>query len=323
MLLLSLLSRENVPLIFIFICIVLIIWHRKEKKAKYISLTYLAISAIYFILVFKVFIPAIETPERHFLLFNYSALGANPAEAFSFIIHKPLDALNILLSNHSYNAESAGLKDEFFLVYLISGGFVLFLRPQYFIWFIPVIAQKLFNDEYFRWTIYSYYSIEVVTLLPISVYLIVSEEKNKFIKYQLAVLICMLSILTTIYKNNPDNAKISFASTPNEHIFNKGFFKTNIDVKKVNKYLNTIPCDAKVSASNVILPHLAQRQSIYFFPEVKDAEYIVLLTSGKICFPFNSMEEYLKSIEEFKNSGKFDVQCETEDLLILKRKINT
>jgi len=316
MLLLSLLSRENVPLIFIFICIVLIIWHRKERKVIFISLIYLFISLFYFILVFKVFIPFIETPDKHYSLFNYSSLGANPADAFSFIIHKPIDALNILFSNHSGSAESTGVKDEFFLVYLISGGFVLFLRPQYFIWFIPIIAQKLFNDDYIRWGIYSYYSIEVVALLPISVFLIVSEEKTKFFKYQLAVLICLLSVLVTIYKCNPANAKVDWTRNMKENIFNKSFFKTTINIKKTNEYLNSIPCNAKISASTIILPHLAQRQSIYYFPEVKDAEYIVLFDHD--CHPL-SPDQYEIEIQKYLNNKDWSLMVKDDPLIILHR----
>jgi len=166
---LSLLSRENIPIWFIFIFLYLIIEHCKEKKVIFISIIGIIISVIYFIILFKILIPSIETPEKRFLLFNYSAMGQNPSEAFSFILHHPVRTFTLLFTNQLGNPAFDGVKSEFYSVYFLSGGFILFLRPKYLIWFIPLIAQKELNDLPVRWSIASYYSIEIVTLLPLSV----------------------------------------------------------------------------------------------------------------------------------------------------------
>jgi uncharacterized membrane protein len=273
---LSLFSRENIPLWFIFIFFVLIIEHRKEKKAVLFSVIGIVVSVIYFVLLFKVFIPALESPEKHYYLFNYSALGKTPVEALSFILRHPFETLKMFFENHLGDSAYNGVKVEFYMVYLISGGIILLLKPQYLIWFFPIVAQKVLNDDPIRWGIATYYSIEIVTLLPLTVFLVLSSIKQKLLQNGLIIIVCISALAMTIYKLDQQNCRIPWTSFPaKENLFDKRFYKPPFEIKKVNHLLSLIPPNAKVSASNMLLPHLAQRDNIYFFPEVKDAEYIV------------------------------------------------
>jgi uncharacterized membrane protein len=275
-LVLSLLSRENIPIWFVFIFIVLLIDHHKDKKAVIFSLAGISISVIYFVILFKILIPSIETSEKKFTLFNYAALGENPGEAISFVIHHPFETIKLFFINHLNDPAANGVKAEFYWVYLISGGFVLFLRPKYLIWFIPIVAQKMLNDNSFRWGIATYYSIEVVTLLPLSVFMTISSIKSELIQKRLVVAVCLATIGMTIHKLDASNRQIPWTmASDKEKIYDKRFYTPPFDVKKVNSLLSMIPPNAKVSASDHILAHLAQRQSIYLFPTVNDAEYIV------------------------------------------------
>lgn len=276
LLILSLLSRENIPIWFVFIFLVLIIEHRKDKRAVIYSIAGIVISVVYFILVFKVFIPAVESEEKQFSLFNYSALGKNPGEALLFIIHHPIESIKMLFVNHLDDPSLDGVKAEFYWVYLISGGFILFLRPQYLIWFIPIVAQKVLNDSYFRWGILTYYSAETVTLLPLSVFLVLSAIKSKMLQNGLIITVCVATIGMTIYKLDVNNCQLPGLMTPSkEKFYDKSFLKPPFKVGKVHKLLRLIPSDAPVSASDRFFSHLAQRSSISIFPTVNDAQYIV------------------------------------------------
>lgn len=275
-LLLALFSRENIPLWFIFVFIVLITENHKNRRAVIYSTLGILISVIYFIILFKILIPSVEDHEKQFTLFNYSALGENPGEALSFAIKNPLRTIELFFVNHIDNPAYDGVKGEFYIVYLISGGFILLLRPQYIIWFIPVIAQKMFNDSFIRWGISTYYSIEVVTLLPLSVFLIISTLKNKLLQNILAIIVCFATVITTIYKLEPQNCLLPWSLNPaKEKIWNKAFFTAPFDILKVNNILKMIPDSAGVSASDHLFPHLSQRKYVALFPEIKDADYIV------------------------------------------------
>ena len=274
-LILALLSRENIPIWFAFIFMVLIIQHRKDKRALIYSLSGLGISVLYFIILFKILIPMVETKEKPYVLFEYSALGADPFEALSFVVRHPIHTVKLFFINHLDNPAYDGIKREFYLVYLISGGIVLLLRPQYLIWFIPIVAQKVLNDSVYRWGILTYYSIEVVTLLPLSVFLVLASLKSKKWQILLTLVVCLAALSVTIYKMNRNNRVYPDPFRPEkENFLYKGFYQSHYHLKETHKLLKSIPSKARVSASEDMFSHLAQRQHIYFFPTVNDAAYI-------------------------------------------------
>jgi uncharacterized membrane protein len=276
--LLALFSREDMPLWLAFIIPVLIYWNRKDKKTVKLCAGYFVFAVAYFILLFKVLIPLTETPDKSYHLFNYSILGANPGEALLHIISHPLSSFKNLFVNHSGNAELNGIKEEFYLVYLVSGGFMLFLRPRYFIWFIPLIAQKMWNDDPIRWSIQAYFCIPVITMLPVSVFLIVSHEKQKQRRYMLAAIVCTLTLLMTVYKMEPSARTYFLSDTVKENILHPQFFNPGYDAAKIHEALKVIPDDASVCASQSILPHLSQRKKIYEFPGLEDAGYAAVFS---------------------------------------------
>lgn len=319
-LILSLLSRENMPLWFIFIYIVLILNRPKDKGVVLNSVVGIVVSVVYFILLFKVFIPAIETPGVEYALFNYSALGETPGEAISFILRNPVESVRMFFVNHLDNPEYDKVKFEFYMVYLVSGGFVLLTRPQYLIWFIPVVAQKVLNDDFFRWGLATYYSAEVVTLLPLSVFLALSSFKRQKWQTAMAILTCALTLGMTIHKMDSSNHQVPWTFYKQKiKFYSKEFYKTPFNVRNVNRLLRTIPKNAKVSASNVITPHLAQRQHIYFFPTVNDAEYVVfsLFDNNYLM----SEEENNRHRNNYLNSPDWKVIGQEYPVFLLKKVI--
>jgi len=273
---LSMFSREDMPLWFAFIFLLLLWWHRKEKKLVYVCLGYLAASVVCFILTFKVFIPLTQDPKNPYSLFNYGALGDDPSQALMHVIKHPIDTFELLFRNHSGDPVNDGVKMEFYWVYLISGAFVLFYRPQYLIWFVPLIAQKMFNDEPVRWSIESYYTVQVATILPLAVFLILGEPKSKPLRYSIAALLCILALGVTIYEANPAHRKFGYGNAVKRNIFASSFFNPPYNSEAIHRDLELIPPDAHISASASILPHLSQRKYIYEFPYIDDAQYLAI-----------------------------------------------
>jgi hypothetical protein len=318
-LVLSLFSRENIPLWFIFIFVVLIISHRKERKAVLFSVAGIVISIVYFVALFKIIIPKIETPGVEYALFNYSALGSGPGEALKYIIQHPFEATKLFFINHLENPEYNRVKFEFYWVYLVSGGFILLFRPKYLIWFIPIVAQKVLNDDFFRWGLATYYSTEIVTLLPLSVFLALSSIKSKQFQNILVGIACVGSLGMTIHKMDSINHEVPWTFYKTKiKFYDKSFYQKPFDIKNVNQLLKKIPKDAKVSSSNVITPHIAQRQSIYFFPTVNDAEYIIfsLFDNNYLM----SDEENDKHRNNYLNSPEWEIIGKEDPVFLLKKK---
>lgn len=319
LLVLSLFSRENMPLWFVFIYLVLIVINWKDKKAVIISILGISISILYFVLLFKVFIPAIETLGIEYKLFEYSALGATPGEAFRFMLLHPFETIKLFFVNHLNDANYDNVKLDFYLTYLISGGFVLLTRPKYIIWFIPVVAQKVLNDSPFRWGLATYYSVEIVTLLPISVFLALSSFRLQRLQNIFIILVCLGSLGATIHKMDSSNHVVPWTFYKHKiKFYGNDFYEAPFPVKKVRQVMELIPENAKVSSSNLITPHIAQREWIYFFPTVKDAEYIIFSLFD---------DNYLMSSEEnerYRNkylaSPNWEIIAREYPVFLLKKK---
>ena len=78
-------------------------------------------------------------------------MGNNIPEVLIFIIKHPFETIKLLFINNSGNHDFDGVKFEFYYAFLLSGGIFLFLKPQFLIMFILLIAQKMLNDSYIRW----------------------------------------------------------------------------------------------------------------------------------------------------------------------------
>jgi uncharacterized membrane protein len=312
-----LLAREDMSLWFIFIGLFLLIDHFREKDLRRVALLIIIVSLAYFIFVFTVFIPMMETPYARYVLFNFSALGKNPSEALLFILQHPLKSIELLFINHSGNPYNDGVKVEFFFVYMLCGGFLLFTRPKYLLLFIPLILKKMYNDLPIRWSIESFYSIEFVSILPIAVFLIISQIKKKTIRNIIIAVICINSVWITYYKMVQEGRPLNFDSVKFT-FFRKSMYTSPYPVAALHKYLKMIPPDAPVSSSGTINPHLAFRPVDYYFPRVDDATYIAVF-NGKDTWPM-TLDEFKANINVYLLSPEWEKIVDDGNILILKKK---
>jgi len=309
-----LIIREDFSLWLLFIGVFFLIKDWKFPEKRKVALTLMITSLLFFILLFSLVIPSLETETKQFALFNYGALGDGPRKALLFILQHPIKSIELLFVNHIDAPEWDGVKVKFYLMFGISGGFLLFFRPVYLICLIPLIAKKMYNDDPIRWGYESYYGIEVASILPILIFCAMNELK--FFKLNLWVtIILLLTIGGSVY---------GFIDHKNYHVFNKiRFYQSDfyrVDYPKdMDRVLKGIPETAAVSASSRLLPHLAYRHKIYYFPEVLDAEYVVLTVYADK-WPIND-EEFEAKVAELRSLGWKDFKVEG-NILILKKPEN-
>lgn len=86
----------------------------------------------------------------------------------------------------------------------------------------------------------------------------------------------------------------------------------------LNEALAEIPKDAAVSAQTSLVPHLANRERVYLFPDVWDAKYIVLDTSLST-YPLEP-DVLKKKVYELKDSPAWELVVENKTLIIFKRR---
>jgi uncharacterized membrane protein len=314
----TIISRENLPLWFMFISLFLLIVNYRDKQKVLYSFSLLGFSLLYLIVVFKFFIPYFENPEFPYWGFAYSSLGNSFNEAIITTFTKPFYVIKLLFVNQTGDILYNGIKLEFYYVFALSGGLLLLFRPLFLIPFIPLIAQKMLNDSYARWGINVFYSIEIVTILSVFSFWALHKQINKpKIKIIIAILSCVVTLSVTVVKMNSRVSKWYFEEK--ENIYQSSFYKSPYNVKEIKKGLKFLPENATICASERLVSHLSFRDSIFNFPFMDNAEYLaILLNSTPYPLDQGTFDAKLSSV---LNSNKWMVMHRKDSLLILKRKI--
>lgn len=309
-------AREDMALWTIFIGLFLLLMHTKEMDYRRSSIIVILASVGYFLFVFNVIIPLLETPFKKFNLFNYSALGATPFEALIFLFKHPFESFKLLFVNHSGIPSYDHVKTEFYFMYLISGGFLLFYRPKYLLLFVPLVLKKMYNDLPVRWSIESYYSIEFVSILPIAVFLIISDIKQRFVHNLIVAIVCLNSAGITVYKLLEKGRELNYDNT-NFAFYKSTMYKAAFNVASVYRNLKMIPGDAVISVSNSINPHMAFRPKAYFFPTVNEAGYIAVFNSIDT-WPFDP-KQFKGELNKYIMSPDWETLVNDSTLVIIKK----
>ncbi len=308
-------NREDFSLCLIFVSLFLAYNHRKDRKLFRLSFLFLFLSVLSFICIFQILIPLVEGQNNKYKLFEYSILGANPKEALQFIILHPIQTIKYLFVNHTNEPYSDNIKMAFYLVYGISGGVLLLWRPIYLVFLLPFIAKKMFNDYNNRWGYEMYYSIEIATCLPLLVFTIIGEKFSPKWRIPAGFSVLLFALTVTIYC-------LSIANYPNPYqkfnVLNADYYTVDAETRLAHYMINQIPDDAAVSASSRVLPHLAYRENIYHFPDIRNAKYVCLMKEGDT-YPY-SKTKFDSTWKSMLLKGEWIVQYDLNNFLLMRRK---
>lgn len=268
---LMLLCKENVSLWLIFVFAGMAILHRKQAP---FFITLSALSALFFISAIQVIIPAFSE-EGRYSGFLYSILGNSPGEALHFLITHPIDGIRLLFINHSDNPLATLYKVEFHALVFCTGLPLLLRKPAFLLMMVPLYFQKMYHDDPSMWGIGFHYGAEFASLMTIGVFTTVDLFRREKIKSALLLLLPLLSMAVTFRSMDQT---LMFTDKNRIRFYQAGHYQQSFDVKAVKQLLSSIPRDAVVSAQSPIVPHLALRETIYQFPIVKDATFVLFST---------------------------------------------
>jgi len=259
--------------------------------------------------------PILQDNDTNLQLSRYSLLGHSFNDMFTNILSKPKQILTLLFSNTTGDNAYDGIKTEFHLMLLFSGGICMLMRPSYLVMILPLYALKFFSDDYALWGINYHYSIEFVPLISIAVTDFTgSLRKHRTIVILLITLSTVVASVTTL-----EQRKSKWYNAQNSRFYSKSHYRTDLNLPEIYKAIGIIDRQAVISVSSTLAPHMANRERIYHFPVVKDADYIALIITGQVTYPLSNYE-YSARCDEYRNSGLFEVKYESNDLLILRRK---
>ncbi len=309
-------NREDFSLGVMFFCLMLMALHRKDKKMRNLA-AYMALSSLLcFYVIFTWIIPALETPNKTYNLFNYNVLGKNPREAILFIVSHPLKAVELLFANSTGDPYFDGIKIKFYVVLFLSGGFMLVYRPVYLIALIPLIAKKMWNDDPIRWSHEYYQGIEVATLMPSLVFLSVADLKWKRWRPVLSSFLCVLTIEVTLHQLY--YSPIPYYGVNKCNIFADDFYSMTEDTYAIRELLKKVPDTSGVCASGNIAPHLAFRKNITLFPRILNSRYLFLEKRGAT-FPMDR-GTYDNVLKEVVGSAEWLTLYDYPGVVLLRRR---
>jgi len=301
----------------LFIILGLMIKNRSRKEYRYIrfEIPAAAFCLVYGIMIIGIIMPHIQGSENNLQFIRYSHLGNSAGEAIISILRKPQMLLTLLFGNTLNDPAYNGIKTEFHLVLLFSGGIFLLLRPVYLVMLIPVYALKFLSNDYAMWGINYQYSIEFVPIISFALVDFIAKTKH----YRTGILLTITLLTFAVNVTTMEGRKSKWYNPANTQFYRKIHYEHDLNLKAIHSALKMIGKEAVVSASSNLAPHLAERDSLYHFPVVKNAGYIVMLTKDVTTYPL-SPEEYRNRYLEYLQSGKYYTLYSKNELLILKKK---
>ncbi|MCI5058164.1 MAG: DUF2079 domain-containing protein [Flavobacteriales bacterium] len=312
-LVLILVSKENISLWMCFVCLGMMISYRKNKSLRNYLLCTSIFCGVYFITIISVVMPSLAY-SNEFAHFRYDYLGKTPIQAITHLISNPIDSFKTLFTNHHNNPQLDYIKAELHIILMCSGLFLLFWKPQYILMLIPIYFQKLYHNNHFMWGVGFQYSIEFAPILSLGIFSVISSFKRKKLKKILTIIVAMMAVISTV---RIMDRTIFYTKKSKIRFYKAKHYRRNYDVNRVHKLLDELPHDAKICAQSPFLAHLALRDDIYEFPRVKDAEYIIF--SKNEDFYINSKQEFFRKTDSLKRSSEWETIID-DDITILKRK---
>jgi len=312
-------GKENMPIWLAFVCMGLFLLYYKDKTQKRMALFLALFSIIYVIVIIKFVMPAMDpmVAKNGYNAFQYSILGNSSKEIMANFIHDPLKIIKAFFVSHKEDMpELKNIKYELYICLLLSGGWMLLLRPQYLVMLIPIIAQKVLSDDFVKWGISGHYSIEFAPIVVICFYDGLNYLKKNVYQLSLAILVTISTIFIT---NKKMLSRASYYyDKRNGCFYIKEHYACEFNKTEVKRVMELIPKEANLSALNLFGAHLSFRKNIYQYPDVHDAEYI-LLASTENSYPVRGAD-LENDINDLKNSDEWQTISANKGIYLFKKK---
>jgi uncharacterized membrane protein len=313
-------GKENFSFFLFFLSVTLAWNYRFERTTRNVFLLSGLLSLGYFLILIKWLMPALAGQEDFVHFGKYPALGGGMTDAFSFMLHNPVEFVKLFFVNHLPQYPELQYEKLFFYVVLIAaGGWAFLVRPIYLIAIAPLLLQKMCSNQFTTWGTSYQYNIEFAPLLAFAVIdsllLLRGKLKIENANRVLTILCVFLTIASSMYAmvertQDYEKSRVIF--------WQKRHFKKEYDVNLVKDVIKKIPRDASVMATSSFVPHLACRSHIYTFPLIKDSEYI-LLSGKESSYPL-SFEEYEKFVFTLHSDSTWEMLAQNDVAVLFKRR---
>ncbi len=312
-------GKENMPIWLAFICFGLFALNYNDKAKRNFALLLAGASIIYTVVIIKIVMPGIDpmVAKNGYNAFQYSVLGKDTKDVVFNLLHHPLTIIKAFFVSPILDyPETRLIKAELYFCLLFSGGFMLLVKPQYLIMLIPIIAQKVLNNDCGKWGINAHYSIELVPIVILAFYEglnYLTNAKNKLI---IAGCVCVATLVVTIDKI--ERRYSIYYIRDFSAFYSANHYTCYFDKTEVQRVINLIPSNANLSVSTHFAPHVSFRKNVYQYPDVHDAQYIFVANSP-LSYPIRQPEMEIK-IKELCQSPQWETISKQKGIYLFKKK---
>ena len=268
-------AKENMPLWLVCILLALMWDFRRNRRALLWLAGGILFGVGYLVVVAMVVMPSLNPEEIHFMgKFKY--MGDSFGEVAAWIFSHPLETVRNLFVNFRDSHRGDGLKTEFYLCLLVSGGLFCLFKPNWLLMMVPLVAQKMLSEDIALWGVGSQYSVEFAPVIVCGVFAMATKVKKTWLRRTVVIAMPFLCGLVTWYTCTDAKA---WVQRENVRIFYKDHYRQEqFDTDYVRKVLKQLPPEVSVCASSCFTPHLAKRDSVYLYPVgmCHNPEYIML-----------------------------------------------
>lgn len=314
--LLILLSKENIALWLPFIIIGLVLVEKKKIRDLWrLEIPLIIFTFLYAISVLVLIMPGLSESGINMQLERYSFMGESFGDKLNYFLNNPLDPFRLLLDQRLDPNAPAGMKLEFHLVMLLSGGLLILFRPLYIIMLIPIYAQKFLSMHPIIWGINMQYSIEVLPVISLVTIDVLANMKSNAWRLRLSILLALTALIVTI--SRIENQVIPWWDNTNVAFYKAEHYQPFVPRAEVKKLESLIPASSRICVSSSLSPRLSFRKEISLFPNVLNADYIALLE--KDYYPLEQYDYYF-SMDTLIYYGHYELVHRTENTFLYKRK---
>lgn len=305
-------TKEHIWIIISFFGIWLVIveilnmWKKKSyHPAKFIfgSLVFAASISIFFFLVGYA-IPNARGGTPHFALEYYTDYGSKPSEVI----------INVLLSPKKV-IETVLLPDriDYLRQLFLPLSFLPLLSPLFLLFVIPDFLINLLSNNTQLHQIYYQYTAAISAFLFIAgIY--GAKRLNSVLTPSHRIIMITVIGFFGIY------GAYAYGPLPGSKIPSLDMFNKQVKNKEaIESFLEKIPENYSVSATNNVGAHVSERQKIYTFPNgVTDADIVIFLLNDPGARP--SLDEQIAMAIALKQDPNYIILLEDCDFIALGRK---
>lgn len=253
---------------------------------------------IYLLTITQFVMPAMNPMGRFEQLDRFSHLGKSFSEIIVYCFLHPLEMLKMLFFSHVQPDEMENIKWEFWLVFLLSGAWISLRFPFFFLAYMPLILQKVWNKEVVFWGINYHYQIEFVPLISLGLIVFVSSLPKPSSKHLVLGILVLCSLASTLY--HWQSRKSVWYDSTKENLLDKSHYQGRVSFSDLSPVLLHINPNYPISTNSGLLPHLVLCDKIFLFPVLPEQGYLILRNDSKDAYPL-SEDDYGKEMQLLKS----------------------